>query len=156
MSRFGKDKFLPDVRQETDGGKVMKTILKLYKMFYRLLRLKHWQRREIETKMYCEFLRCQDNTKNERDRLQQEVFQWEHMARIYGAITPKELEDIIDYIVVEHRETRKRNCLNCVYSHEIQPINMCQMKVFCKLPGHWLTWNLNDKCTSFIDKKEAK
>ena len=133
----------------------MKKLLKLYKMFYRLLRLKDWQRREIETKMYCEFLRCQDDTRNERDKLQQEVFQWEHMAYIYGARTPKELKDVIDYLAVEPRETRKRNCLNCVYSHEIQPINMCQMKVFCKLPGHWITWNLKDKCTNFIDKKEA-
>ena len=134
----------------------MNTLLKLYKMFYRLLRLKNWQRREIERKIYCEFLNLNDYCRNERDRLQQEVFQWERMARIYGARTPKELKDVIDYLTVEPRETRKRNCINCVYGHEIQPINMCQMKVFCNLPGHWLTWNLKDKCTNFIEKKEAK
>lgn len=133
----------------------MKTLLKLYKMFYRLLRLKHWQRREIETKLYCEFMLCQDNIRKELDGLRQEVFQWEHTALIYGARTPKELKDVIDHLTIEPRETIKRNCLNCIYKHEIQPINMVQIKVFCKKSGHWLTWSLKDKCTCFIDKKEA-
>lgn len=60
----------------------------------------------------------------------------------------------IDYLTIEPRETIKRNCLNCIYKHEIQPINMEQIKCFCKKTGHWLTCNLKDKFTCFIDEKE--
>lgn len=35
----------------------MKKLLKLYKMFYRLLRLKAWQRREIEQIARCQYNR---------------------------------------------------------------------------------------------------
>ena len=70
----------------------MKTLLKLYKMFYRLIRLKHWQRVEIEKRAYRDIAVLYSNkVSKERDELQQELTGWHHLARTYMVKTPKEL-----------------------------------------------------------------
>ena len=43
----------------------MKKLLKLYKMFYRLLRLKAWQRREIEIHNRSAIVRILNSAYNE-------------------------------------------------------------------------------------------
>lgn len=79
----------------------MKKLLKLYKMFYRLLRLKHWQRVEIENRMFRNFILYPNKVLKECDELQQELIEWHHLARTYMVKTPKELHELISDIQVK-------------------------------------------------------
>lgn len=74
----------------------MKTLIKLYKMFYRLLRLKHWQRVEIEKRVTSDILVVYPNqVVKERNELMQELMEWHHLAMTYMVKTPKELHKLI-------------------------------------------------------------
>lgn len=79
----------------------MKTLIKLYKMFYRLLRLKHWQRVEIEKRVARDILVIYPNqVSKERDEFLQELMEWHHLAMTYMVKTPKELHELISDIQV--------------------------------------------------------
>jgi hypothetical protein len=66
----------------------MKKILKLYKMFYRLLRLKDWQRREIETHFRAEYARKLACTYKEYFAAKTELNDYKNVMRKYGINSP--------------------------------------------------------------------
>ena len=72
----------------------MKTLIKLYKMFYRLLRLKHWQRKEIEDKAVRDFLVQQIQGRATRWR-DMELAAWQRLATRYGCKSPEELKSVL-------------------------------------------------------------
>lgn len=76
----------------------MKTLIKLYKMFYRLLRLKHWQREEIERKAIRDFLVCQIRTRTDLWNHEVELSAWHRLAMRYGCNSPNELKSVLDDI----------------------------------------------------------
>lgn len=79
----------------------MKTLIKLYKMFYRLLHLKHWQRMEIEKRVARYILVVYHNqVAKERNEFLQELMGWHHLARTYMVKTPDELNKLISGIQV--------------------------------------------------------
>ena len=73
----------------------MKTLIKLYKMFYRLLRLKDWQRKEIERKAVRDFLVCQIRARTEIWNNEMELSVWHRLAMRYGCNSPGELQSVI-------------------------------------------------------------
>lgn len=73
----------------------MKTLIKLYKMFYRLLRLKHWQREEIERKAMRDFLVCQNHTRIDLWNYEVELSAWHRLAMRYGCNSPGGLRAVI-------------------------------------------------------------
>lgn len=73
----------------------MKNLLKLYKMFYRLLRLKSYQRAEIERKALLDFYLFRDNLGAEKRELEQKLYQWEHMAKLYAVNSPDDFHKLI-------------------------------------------------------------
>lgn len=76
----------------------MKTLIRLYKMFYRLLRLKHWQRKEIERKAVRDFLVCQIRARTEIWNHEMELLVWHRLAMRYGCNSPEELRAVLDDI----------------------------------------------------------
>jgi len=74
----------------------MKKLLKLYKMFYRLLRLKSEQHSKIERDLIHEFYLINDNKSKEIRELEIEIRQWHYLASRYKTRTPDELIDFIE------------------------------------------------------------
>lgn len=73
----------------------MKTLIKLYKMFYRLLRLKDRQRKEIERKAMRDFLVCQIRACTEIWNNEMELSVWHRLAMRYGCNSPGELQSVL-------------------------------------------------------------
>ena len=73
----------------------MKTLIKLYGMLYRLLRLKDWQRREIEKKAVHDFLLCQMRARTELWNHEMELSAWHRLAMRYRCNSPEELQSVI-------------------------------------------------------------
>lgn len=78
----------------------MKALIRLYKMFYRLLRLKHWQREEIERRVMRDFLVCQNRTRTDLWNHEMELSAWHRLAMRYGCNSPCELQSVISDIQV--------------------------------------------------------
>ena len=78
----------------------MKTLIRLYKMFYRLLRLKDWQRKEIERKAVRDFLVRQMQDRIEHLNHEVELSAWHRLAMRYGCNLPQELQSVITDIQV--------------------------------------------------------
>ena len=78
----------------------MKTLIRLYKMFYRLLRLKRWQREEIEKNVMRDFLVRQMQDRTERWNHEMELSAWHRLAMRYGCNSPEELRVVISDIQV--------------------------------------------------------
>lgn len=77
----------------------MKTLLKLYKMFYRLLRLKSSQREQIRRDSVRDFYLFENRLGKERDELRFELYKWEHLAKMYGVVTPEGINQIIKELI---------------------------------------------------------
>jgi len=78
----------------------VKTLIRLYKMFYRLLRLKRWQREEIEKNVMRDFLVRQMQDRTERWNHEMELSAWHRLAMRYGCNSPEELRVVISDIQV--------------------------------------------------------
>lgn len=74
----------------------MKKLLKLYKMFYRLLRLKYWQRREIETHSRAEYARKLACTYNEYFAAKTELNDYKNVMRQYRINSPLVLLKVLE------------------------------------------------------------
>lgn len=69
----------------------MKALIRLWKMFYRLLRLKSYQRKEIERMAFRDFCIIQDRTYKEHHEFMQELSRWHRVAHKYMMQTPEDL-----------------------------------------------------------------
>lgn len=69
----------------------MKKFLKLYKMFYRLLRLKAWQRREIEQIARSQYNRMLKQIYEEFFIVKTELNDYKSVMRLHGINDPVEL-----------------------------------------------------------------
>lgn len=78
----------------------MKTLIRLYKMFYCLLCLKHLQRKEIEKNVMRDFLVRQMQDRTERWNHEMELSAWHRLAMRYGCNSPEELQSVISDIQV--------------------------------------------------------
>lgn len=79
----------------------MKNLLKLYKMFYRLLRLKDWQRREIETRYKSEYDLILASIYNEYFEVQTELRNYKNVMLRYGISSPLELLKVLGSYPIE-------------------------------------------------------
>ena len=74
----------------------MKKLLKLYKMFYRLLRLKAWQRREIEIHNRSATIRILDSAYNEYFAVKTELNDYKQVMLQYRINSPLELLKVLE------------------------------------------------------------
>lgn len=74
----------------------MKKLLKLYKMFYRLLRLKAWQRREIEIHNRSATVRILDSAYNEYFAVKTELDDYKKVMLQYRINSPLELLGVLE------------------------------------------------------------
>lgn len=74
----------------------MKKLLKLYKMFYRLLRLKAWQRREIEIHNRSATVRILDSAYNEYFAVKTELNDYKKVMLQYRINSPLELLNVLE------------------------------------------------------------
>lgn len=74
----------------------MKKLLKLYKMFYRLLRLKDWQRRETEIHNRSECARILNNAYNEYFAVKTELNDYKKVMLQYRINSPLELLKVLE------------------------------------------------------------
>ena len=74
----------------------MKKLLKLYKMFYRLLRLKAWQRREIEIHYESATVRILNSAYNEYFAVKTELDDYKKVMRQYEINSPLELLNVLE------------------------------------------------------------
>lgn len=74
----------------------MKTLIRLWKMFYRLLRLKHDQRLEIISRIQIyDQLQYRDKVK-EYNEIEYEYECFKNVAKMFGVETASELKDLVD------------------------------------------------------------
>lgn len=74
----------------------MKKLLKLYKMFYRLLRLKAWQRREIEIHNRSATVRILNSAYNEYFAVKTELNDYKQVMLQYRINSPLELLKVLE------------------------------------------------------------
>lgn len=74
----------------------MKKLLKLYKMFYRLLRLKTWQRREIQNHERYVFLGKFESIYNEYFAVKTELNDYKKVMLQYRINSPLELLKVLE------------------------------------------------------------
>ena len=74
----------------------MKKLLKLYKMFYRLLRLKAWQRREIEIHNRSATVRILNSAYNEYFAVKTELNDYKKVMLQYRINSPLELLKVLE------------------------------------------------------------
>ena len=74
----------------------MKKLLKLYKMFYRLLRLKAWQRREIEIHNRSATVRILNSAYNEYFAVKTELNDYKQVMLLYRINSPLELLEVLE------------------------------------------------------------
>lgn len=87
----------------------MKKLLKLYKMFYRLLRLKEWQRREIERKYKSYYLA--DFLKIYSDYFEQKMVlgHYKQVMFLHGINNPFELYKALEGCTINGNVTETEN-----------------------------------------------
>ena len=90
----------------------MKTLLKFYKMFYRLLRLKKNQRDEIFRRFRNDFHLIHDNLYKEFQEIMLELKDWKQTANTFGINDPYTLFKVLNGDQIppstEITEARKR------------------------------------------------
>ena len=74
----------------------MKKLLKLYKMFYRLLRLKAWQRREIEIHNRSAYARTLNSIYNEFFLVKTELNYYKKVMELHCINNPYELHNALE------------------------------------------------------------
>ena len=77
-------------------GQLMKNILRIYKMFYRLLRLKQKQRRELENKYSSMFRIFVSGIKDDYELTKLELSDWKRTAILFEIENPLQLFKILN------------------------------------------------------------
>lgn len=84
----------------------MKKLLKLYKMFYRLLRLKAWQRREIEIHNRSATVRILNSAYNEYFAVKTELNDYKQVMLQYRINSPLELLKVLEGSLIVCNESK--------------------------------------------------
>lgn len=86
----------------------MKTLLKFYKMFYRLLRLKKNQRDEIFRRFRNDFHLIHDNLYKEFQEIMLELKDWKQTANKFGINDPYNLFKVLNGDQTSHHQQNQR------------------------------------------------
>ena len=89
----------------------MKKLLKLYKMFYRLLRLKDYQRREIETHYKSEYDLILASIYNEYFVVQTELRDYKNVMSQYRINSPLELLKVLEGAPIVCNSSKTENLM---------------------------------------------
>lgn len=87
----------------------MKKLLKIYKMFYRLLRLKHHQRQEIERFYSSLYKRNLNNLYEEFFVANTKLKDYEAVTKLYGIKDPFELFNILAGLPIKSECTKSKH-----------------------------------------------
>ena len=114
----------------------MKKIIKLYKMFYRLLRLKHWQRQEIINREKFNCNRIVKQIYDEYFGVKLRLDDYERVMKIHRINSPFDLWIALEGLEFEENTTRTqvvylRDCLERNYK-ELEKKNL--QKLFGNKP----------------------
>lgn len=89
-------KLLSNVWSQTDGLK-MKKLLKLYKMFYRLLRLNRVQKQTIECKCAIMFKEIHAKVFKENKEMEELLYRYNNVADMFGCKKPEDFIKLIPF-----------------------------------------------------------